>query len=137
MNYSNHTDEELACHVDLAQDPLTTTDLERVLLGRFEALMEEARANELNAGLLEVLDEFDLDPATTKGIEHAHTALQFAFDYDLKTVRALLELASEHDIDTAELLKPRLELADQFDQVREDAGTAISDLNKIFNPTTA
>ena len=118
----------------MAQDPLTTTDLERVLLGRFEALLTE---NGINAAAVEVLDDFNLDTNVTADIEQIRAALQFSVDYDLKTVRALLDLASEHDIDTAALLKPRLELADQFDQVREDAGTAISDLNKIFNPTTA
>lgn len=134
MNFANLTNKELARHADLAMDPLTTTELERVLVGRFAKLIIE---NDINAAPLEVLEEFNLDCGTTSDIEQVKAALQFAHDYDLKTVSALLELASEHDIDTAALLKPRLELADQFDQIREDASTVISDLNKIFNPTTA
>ena len=133
MSLTHLTNEELARHADLALDPLTSTDLERELLKRFEDQLTE---NRVNAALLTVIDEFGMEISDTKDIEEIQAALQFAHDYNLKTVRSLLELASEHDIDTAALLQPRLELADQFDQIREDASTVIADLNKIFNPTT-
>jgi hypothetical protein len=134
MNYALLTNEELARYADLAANPLTTTELEQVLLARFTVLVGE---NAINAAAVEVLEEFNLDTSLTADIEAIRAALQFAQDYDLPTVRALMELASEHDIDTAALLKPRLELADQFDQIREDASDGIAVLNKIFNPTTA
>lgn len=131
MTLNNLTDEELVRHADVMQDPLTTSELESVLLSRFEALLTE---NGVNAAAVEVLDDFNLDTSVTADIEAIRAALQFAQDYDLKTVRALMELAGEYDIDTAALLKPRLELADQIDETRDDTVAALETLTKIFNP---
>lgn len=134
MNYRNHTDEDLLRAVD-NQDPLATTDLERELAKRMVTFAEE---NALSAGMREVLDDFGFETHVTKDIEQVRAALQFAADYDPATVRALMETALEFDIDTADALKPMLEIADSICQAREnpmEEGIAL--LHKIFNPTPA
>lgn len=134
MNWNLLTNEELARHADLAIDPLTTTELESVLIGRFTELVAE---HSMSAALLEAVEKFT-DISTTKGIEHIESALQFAEDYSLEQVRAVMEAALEHDVDTAEMLKPRLELADSIDDARDETLEALAQLTKIFNltPTT-
>jgi hypothetical protein len=132
VNYSKHTDEELIRHADMAFNPMVTTDLEIELLARLENSLSEGR---IQAGMLDVLvDEFDLDTALTEDIEQVRKALQFAADYDLDTVRTLMDAALAHDIDTAAALKPRLELADQIEDARNDCAGALETLTKIFNP---
>lgn len=134
MSWAKHTDEELIRHAELALDPLTSTDLERELISRFEASIAE---NGIHSGMLELLEEFDVETYKTNDIERVRTALQFAADYDLPTVRAVMEAALEFDIDTADALKPMLQIADQIAQVRDDATSdGIAVLNKIFNPET-
>lgn len=133
MNYANLTNEELL-QSSYTQDRMVTSELELELAKRFA---EQGDENSIQAGMLEVLQEFDVQINSTKGIEHVRAALQFAFDYGLTQVRNLMETASEYDIDTAELLKPRLELAAQIDAITDDVSDGIAVLNKIFNPTTA
>ncbi|MDZ7918491.1 hypothetical protein [Rhodoferax sp.] len=133
MNWALLTDEELVRHADLAANALTTTDLEAELLARFQTMAEE---NSLAKAALEVLEEMNVDHTSTAGIEQIRDALQFAIDYDLPTVRTLMDAAFEYDIDTADALKPMLEIADSICQAREnplEEGIAL--LHKIFNPT--
>jgi hypothetical protein len=115
VNYGQHTDAELLRHADLAQNDLTTTDLERELLGRLEAQREE---NTLTAGAVEVLDEFDIDTLDTRDLERLRDALQLAADFP--EGRALLEVLQAQDIDDFEVLAKKLERLTQFDQVMED-----------------
>lgn len=132
MSYSNHTDEELLRHANIEFNALTSTHLERVLVDRFEAALEEKAIGD---AAVEVLNNFNLDMETTKDVEQLRDALQFAQDYDLKTARALLDLAGGYDIDCADALKPMLEIADQVCQMRDDVSEGFATLNKIFNPT--
>lgn len=132
MNFRQYTDEDLLRTVH-NQDPMATSALELELAKR---LADNTDEYALDAGILEVLDDFGMRNGKTSSIEHVKAALQFAQDYSLEQVRAVMELALEHDVDTAALLKPRLELADQIDDIGNDAGDAIAALNKIFNPAT-
>jgi hypothetical protein len=118
VNYGQHTDAELLRHADLAQNDLTTTDLERELLERLEGQVEE---NILNAGAIEVLEEFDIDTLNTRDLERLRDALQLAADFP--EGRALLEVLEEFDIDTLdtrdlERLRDALQLAADFPEGR-------------------
>jgi hypothetical protein len=132
MSYGHFTDEDLIRAVYI-QDRMVTSDLEQELAKRFIAQGEE---NTLHSGMLEVLNDFGFETHVTKDIEQVRVALQFAADYDLATVRAVMDAILEYDLDTADALKPMLEIADSIANAREnpmEEGIAL--LHKIFNPT--
>jgi hypothetical protein len=124
VNYGKYTNAELLRHADLAQNDLT--DLERELLGRLEAQVEE---NILNAGAIEVLEEFDIDTCTTKGLEHLRDGLQFFADFP--EGRALLEVLQAQDIYDFKVLAKKLERLDKFDQVMEDLTDPLTTLQSL------
>lgn len=127
------TNEELVRHADLALDPLTSTDLERELLRRFETLVGE---NGLAAAALDVLDDFNFDVTKTEGVEQIRDSLQFAVDFNPKSYRPLLDALAGADIDTAAALTKRLHLADEFESIANDAGDAIARLQDLITSTT-
>ena len=129
MNWQQLTNAELARHADLAQDPLTTTELEKVLLERFTELV----GIEISyTGITEVLDEFSVDFLETSGIEQVRDALQFQYEHDnLKNVRALLDTLALFDIDTPEALRKQLDRLSKFDQVMQDLADPITTLQTL------
>lgn len=134
MNYTSFTDEELIRHADIEFNALTSTDLERILVGRFGAALQEKAASDF---AMEILDEFDMDTSSTREIESLRAALQFAKDFDgLTWAREIMEQITESGIDTAKELKARLERADQIDAIAEDAADVVKTLNQFFNPVT-
>lgn len=137
MNWQQLTDSELARHADLAMDPLTTTDLERELLRRFEAQVDMGLQF---SGITEVTEDFNIDHTTTSGIEQVRAALQFQADfgdencdphYDLTHTRALLDTLTEFDIDSPEALRKQLDRLSKFDQVMEDLIEPITTLQTL------
>lgn len=135
MNYANHTDEDLIRHANIEFNALTSTHLECILVGRFEAALQEKAIGD---AAVEILNDFGLDTDTTKDVEALRKALEFAKDFNLDTVREIMDLLAEEDIDTAGALKPQLEIADQICNSRDEAlSDGIAILNKIFNPAPA
>ena len=129
MNWQQLTDSELVNHADLAMDPLTTTDLERELLRRFEAKVDTEIGY---AGISEVLDEFSVDYTETAGIEQVREALQFQYEHDnLTRVRTLLDTLALFDIDTPEALRKQLDRLSKFDQVMQDLADPITTLQTL------
>lgn len=133
MNWQQLTDSELARHADLAQDPLTTTDLERELLRRFSAQTDAAAELVL---ITDVLDEFNIDHTATADIEQLRDALQFQFDRgdqknSLANVRALLDTLADFDIDSPEALRKQLDRLSKFDQVMQDLADPITTLQTL------
>ena len=127
------TDEELVRHADLALSPLTSTDLERELLRRFEAcLVERASLDALENVLL----DFNFDTESDAGVGALRDALQFAVDFDPQVYRPLLDALAGADIDTAAALTKRLNLADEFEAIANDAGDAIARLQDLITSTT-
>jgi len=133
VNWQQLTDSELARHADLAQDPLTTTDLERELLRRFSAQTDAAAELVL---ITDVLDEFNIDHTATADIEQLRDALQFQFDRgdqknSLANVRALLDTLADFDIDSPEALRKQLDRLSKFDQVMQDLADPITTLQTL------
>src|SRR3990167_2326177 len=127
------TDEELVRHADLALSPLTSTDLERELLRRFEACLV-GRASLDAPG--NVLPAFHFKPESDAGVGALRAALQFAVDFDPQVYRPLLDALAGADIDTAAALTKRLNLADEFEAIANDAGDAIARLQDLITSTT-
>jgi len=133
VNWQQLTNAELARHADLAQDPLTTTELEQVLLGRFTEMVD---TEVTYAAITEVFDEFNVDYTATKDIEQLRDALQFQLDHgDLKhslaNARALLDTLTDFDIDSPEALRKQLDRLSKFDQVMQDLADPITTLQTL------
>lgn len=135
MNYATHTDEELIRHAHIEFNALTSTDLECILVGRFEAaLVDKAEGD----AAVEILAEFDQGTYSTREVEALRAALQFAKDFDdLAWVREIMDQIRESGIDTAKELKTLLERADQINALVEDTADTVKTLNQFFNPAPA
>lgn len=125
-------DEHLLRVAHLEIDPLTSTPLELELLRRLERKTDEAEPAMVYADKAE---DFGYDRNETNSIEAFEGALQFAADFDPATYRPLLDLLGEHDIDTPEALKKRLELATEFEGIANDAADAIARLSTLMQTT--
>lgn len=104
---SRLTHRELLLHADNARDPLTSTDIEIELANRFADLLE--------------LIELD-DVLTDLGIER-------------KDLRPLLELLNDHSATDLASLRQKLERADKFYDIANDAGDVIARLNTLVTET--
>lgn len=114
------SDDQLAQHLHVALDPLTSTAAEAELLKRFEELLDE-RSPEIDSAL----DEYNFDAAGIK-------TLGDALIVDASNSAALLSILNENDLNDPDSLKAELELAEQFRALVEDAGdvfTRLSDLS--------
>lgn len=121
MKYANLTNEELARHADLALDPITSTDLERELLKRFESFVDE---NEADKPLQMKLVDFGIEDPNV-----LETALQLHADYPAG--RALLDVLTDLDIDDPKALRSQLERLSKFDQVVQDLVEPITTLQSL------
>lgn len=114
------SDDQLAQHLHVALDPLTSTAAEAELLKRFEELLDE-RSPEIDSAL----DEYNFDAGGIK-------TLGDALIVDASNSAALLSILNENDLNDPDSLKAELELAEQFRALVEDAGdvfTRLSDLS--------
>lgn len=125
-------DEHLLRVAHLEIDPLTSTPLEIELLRRLEHSVDIAFVASPYA---EKVEEFGYELNETKSVEAFEGALQFAADFSPATYRPLLDLLGEHDIDTVEALKKRLELATEFEGIANDAADAIARLSTLMQTT--
>lgn len=112
-------DDQLAQHLHVALDPLTSTAAEAELLTRFEALLDE-RSPEIDSAL----DEYNFDAADIKTIGDALIV-------DASNSAALLSILGENDLNDPESLKAELELAKQFRSLVEDAGDVFTRLSEL------
>ena len=101
------TDRELLLHADNARDPLTTTDIEIELTTRFAHLV----------GLAEIEDA-----VKDVGI-------------DVADVPAIVELLNDHNATELAVLRQKLERADKFSDIAQDAGDVIDRINALITST--
>ncbi len=101
------SDRELLLHADNARDPLTTTDIEIELTTRFARLV----------GLAEIEDVIT---------EHS---------LELSELRPLLELLADHNATELAVLRQKLERADKFYDIANDAGDVITRINTLITET--
>jgi len=104
---SRLTDRELLLHADNHRDPLTSTDVEIELANRFANLVE--------------LTEID-DAITEHGLERGD-------------LRPLLELLNDFNATDLKALRQKLERADKFYDIANDAGDVIARLNTLVTET--
>jgi hypothetical protein len=104
---SHLTDRELLLHADNARDPLTTTDIEIEMTTRFERLV----------GLAEIEDAVG-----NVGI-------------DVADIAAIVELLSDHSATEIAVLRQKLERADKFYDIAQDAGDILARLNTLATET--
>ncbi len=106
-NLSRLSDRELLLHADNRRDPLTSTDVEIELANRFADLL----------GLTEIDDAI-----TEHGLER-------------DDLRPLLELLNDHSATDLKVLRQKLERADKFYDIAQDAGDVIARLNTLVTET--
>lgn len=106
-NLSRLTHRELVLHADNARDPLTSTDIEIELANRFADLIE----------LIELDDALE--------------------NYELgrDSLRPLLELLNDHNATDLAVLRQKLERADKFYDIAQDAGDVVSRINTLITET--
>lgn len=105
------TDDELLVHAEQTMDALTTSDLERELIKRLQARTEEGADN---TSLVDALDE--------AGIE----------DEDLPKIVKVLD---EFCVTDASHLRQKLERADKFYNIAQDAGDVIDRMADLVKAT--
>lgn len=98
---------ELLLHADNRRDPLTSTDIEIELANRFADLIELIEIDE-------ALHEFGLER---------------------KDLQPLLQLLTDHAATELDVLRQKLQRADAFYDIANDAGDVIARLNTLVTET--
>ena len=117
-NYHHLTDEELLREALHQLDPLTSTEVQEELTARFEKLLGQ-------------LDQF-------AGLQYAFEhkiGLDLDDDQDRMKVVELLEVLEAHHVDGPETAKHKLERADKFYDIAEEAGNAFAMLAELASAT--
>lgn len=124
---NNLSDEELLrlAHIDL--DPLTSSELERELVRRFENLITELAYHE---PIREQLDGFDL--TKTKDIEACKAVFEFADHYALDQAKPLLDVLTEFDIDDPAILKKALDRNEKIENLMGDLAEPLASLQALI-----
>lgn len=104
-------DDEFIRHAKSNLDPLTSTDLERELLIRLENVIDTA------------IDHEPIDDALE------------AACLDVKQLKSLLELLEEFNVDTPNALRAKLERADAFYDIANEAGDLFDRLTQLIHTT--
>jgi hypothetical protein len=104
---SRLTDRELLLHADNARDPLTSSEIEIELTTRFAHLV----------GLAEIEDA-----VKNAGI-------------DVDDVPAIAEALNDHNATELKVLRQKLERADKFYDIANDAGDVITRINTLITET--
>lgn len=105
------TDAELARHAWAQRDPLTSTELEDELLRRFESVI-----NTLG----------ELDPVT-EAVDKS--------DFEIEDMGPLFAVLSEFNVDDIKTLRQKLERADKWYGIAEEAGDLFQRLTDLTNTT--
>ncbi len=111
-------------------DPITSTDLERELLRRFE---EDISSADLYAPVADYLDNYDF--TKTKDVQRFKDALGFGDDGDIATRKALLDVLLDADIDDPAVLRKRLERLEKFDALMDDLVQPLASLQTLATTT--
>lgn len=111
MNLRNLTDEELLRHAEAQFDPLTGTELDGELRRRTATLLDEA---DQLVPVRKWLDDRDMQPAE---------------------LMDLLHLMNEFHADTAKTLRAKLEHADRWYDIAEEAGDLFQRLQDLTTTT--
>ena len=117
------SDAELCAHVDATLDSMTSTEIERELLKRLEARVEHD-----TTPLIQLAEEFDIDPEALRAVLEAHPG-------DLNDYKALLAKLSDYDIHTVAQLEEQIERSRKFYDIANDAGDALSRLAALAAET--
>lgn len=105
------TDDELLRHAWAQHDPLTGTELEAELLRRFEVITHTL---------------VDLDPVT-EAVDKS--------SFELEDMRLLFEVLEEFHVDDIKTLRQKLERADKWYGIAEEAGDLFQRLTDLTNTT--
>lgn len=116
-------DEHLISSLHATFDPLTSTPAEIELLRRFEELLDSVEPE-----MADALAEYDFD-ATEIGL------LGKALHGDVLNTTAMLDALGEAEITSVGELKRRLELAEKFEALIEDAGDVFARLSQLAQTT--
>lgn len=117
------SDAELVAHGNATADSLTQSDLERELLKRLEARVEHD-----TLPLIQIAEEFDIDPEALRAVLEAHPG-------DLNDYKALLAKLSDYDIHTVAHLEEQIERSHKFYDIANDAGDALARLAALAAET--
>ena len=117
------SDAELCAHVDATLDSMTSTEIERELLKRLEARVEHD-----TTPLIQLAEEFDIDPEALRAVLEAHPG-------DLNDYKALLAKLSDYDIHTVAQLEEQIERSRKFYDIANDAGDALARLAALAAET--
>ena len=109
--FRRFTDDELIRHLETVRDPMTTTDAEVELLGRFKNLLDDAP-------LPHTLDVAIDDSAVSAD--------------DLPE---LVRILDEFSAESPSTLREKLQRANTFYDIANDAGDVISRLSDLVNNT--
>ena len=117
------SDAELVTHADATLDAMTSTELERELIKRLEA-----RVSAVTLPLIQIAEEFDIDPEALRDLCEAHPG-------DMADCTALLAKLSDYDIHTADQLEEQIERSRKFYDIANDAGDALARLAALAAET--
>lgn len=117
------SDAELVAHGNATADSLTQSDLERELLKRLEARVE----HDTNP-LIQIAEEFDIDPEALRTLCESHPG-------DLADFTAILTKLNEYDIHTVAHLEEQIERSHKFYDIANDAGDAFARLAALAEET--
>jgi hypothetical protein len=120
------TDDELLRQAYVQLDPITSTELERELLRRFQEGIAQYEP------VAEQLDDFDF--SNTKDIDRFKALMGI----DLQTYQhgqTLLDVLLDADIDDPAVLKQRLARLDKFDALMDDLVQPLATLQTLATTT--
>ena len=120
-------DAHLVAAIEAELDPLTSTDIERELLNRFESKID---GDADYAEIIAVIDEFEIE------VEELRELAENLFG-DIGTTVAILKVISDAGIASADSLTAELDLAKSFSALAEDAGDTITRLSQLITGATA
>ncbi len=118
--YRHLDDRTFARHAHLELDPLVSTDLERELLARFEASLDDAER-------VAALDDPDLDT-----VEDVKTAAALHQDYGHLDLRGIAAVLIDEGIDTPEALRRALVRERRISTSVSDLADALSQLQQAL-----
>lgn len=129
MQLSALTDAELARHAEISLDDLTSTEMERELIKRFHALIEESAGA---MSVINALEDHGIDVDDAKALSDA---VDYVNDCEPKVYRPLIEVLTEFDIDDAKVLREALQRDKDIPDVLDDLTEPLARLAAIVNPS--
>ena len=116
-------DEHLAAAARAELDPLTCTPLEIELLDRFDRLLESKQ-------IIDLVEEHEISADEVNAIGQALGA-----GVGIAELTAIVRVLEEFNTTDERALRKKLERAEKFYHIANDAGDVISRLNDLINTT--